>query len=385
MNLPVRRTRENAVISGVCAGLARRWGVDPNLLRIALVVGALVSGLGLVLYGVGYVMLPSEDSAEPPVHRILPFTRNWSVPATAGALTVAGMVLIGALGGWSGFGLLPVIVALGIWYSVNRRRGTTAPTADPTPFERAAQAWQVRLVEQQVASGALPAPPVAPAVTGPYVAGQALVPASDLVRRPARNGRLWWLALALSAIGTGLVALSQAQGFGGGGALPYLAVVLASLGVTLLVATWRGRPPMIGLATVVVMISTLVTWLAPATGSLQEVRFADEAITISDPAELPRELSYTAGDVDLDLSSLALTTDTTLDLNLGAGDVTVRLPAGVNSQVSWDVVVGEATVLGEPGGEGINVSGSTSAVVDADAPTLTLRITMRAGTLKVEK
>lgn len=384
MNLPVRRTRENAVIAGVCAGLARRWGVDPNLLRIALVVGALVSGLGLVLYGVGYVMLAGEDAAEPPVYRLLPFTRNWPAPATAGALTVAGMVLVGILGGWSGFGLLPVIVALGIWYSVNRRRGAMAPTADPTPFERAAQAWQARLVEQQVASGALPAPPVAPAATGAVTSGHALVPASDVVRRPTGGGKLWWLALALSAIGTGGVALSQAQGFSSG-ALPYLAVVLASLGVTLLVATWRGRPPLIGLATVVVMIATLLTWVAPTTGSLREVRFADAPIMITDPTELPSELTFTAGDVDLNLSALSLTTDTTLDLTVGAGDVTVRLPHDANVRLSWDIVVGEATVLGEPGGEGLNVSGTRSSMADSEAPTLTLRITMKAGSLEVER
>ena len=88
MNLPVLRTRDNAVVAGVCAGLARRWNVDPNLLRIAVVITSLASGLGLVAYGVAVAVLPTEGTTEPPVHRILPFTRSWPLPAV-----VAGWML----------------------------------------------------------------------------------------------------------------------------------------------------------------------------------------------------------------------------------------------------------------------------------------------------
>ncbi|MDQ7992091.1 MAG: PspC domain-containing protein, partial [Propionicimonas sp.] len=153
MNLPVRRTRDNAVIAGVCAGLARRWNVDPNLLRIALVLACLASGLGLVVYGVAVLVLPTDGSTQPPVHRILPFTRNWPLPAVVAGLGVSGFVLFGIAGGWSGLGFLPVVVALVIWYAASRRRsqGRTT-TADPTPFERAAEAWRNRLVEHQVDS-----------------------------------------------------------------------------------------------------------------------------------------------------------------------------------------------------------------------------------------
>ncbi|MBI5027727.1 MAG: PspC domain-containing protein, partial [Actinobacteria bacterium] len=53
-NLPViSRPRDGAMLGGVCAGLARRWQLDPNLLRIALVVLSVFGGLGLVAYGSG--------------------------------------------------------------------------------------------------------------------------------------------------------------------------------------------------------------------------------------------------------------------------------------------------------------------------------------------
>lgn len=384
MNLPVRRTRDNAVIAGVCAGLARRWGIDPNLLRIALVIGTLASGLGLVLYGVAYLMLPADDSSPAPVRRILPFTNDWPVPATAAALTVAGMVGFGMAGGWSGIGLLPVLVALGIWYVVNRkRRGAGTATADPTPFERAADAWRTRLVEQQVASGALPATAVAPVTAALVPSPVPVAAAADIVRRPHRNGRLWWLALGLSAVGAGVVALLQAQGLGSG-PLPYLAVMLASLGLTLLVSTWRGRPPLIGLVTVVVMLSTLGTWAAPAATSMGEVRFVSDTLTYTGATVLPPEISATAGDLSLDLSGLELTDDTALQLTLGAGDVTLRLPKGLNSTVTWNIVAGDVTVPGDPAASGLNLAGTTSHKAGgAAAPTLTIHVALKAGSLEV--
>ena len=44
-NLPViTRPRTGAMVGGVCAGLARRWQVDPDPLRSAVVVLAICGG-----------------------------------------------------------------------------------------------------------------------------------------------------------------------------------------------------------------------------------------------------------------------------------------------------------------------------------------------------
>lgn len=385
MNLPVRRTRDNAVVAGVCAGLARRWNVDPNLLRIAVVLACLASGLGLVVYGVAVLVLPTDGTTEPPVHRILPFTRTWPLPAVVAGLGVTGFVLFGMAGGWSGLGFLPVIVGLGIWYAASRRRRQAqAVTADPTPFERAAEAWRTRLVEHQVNSGALPASALA--TVGQLAASPPVHPdaATDLVPVRRRGGRLWWLALALSAIGTAVVALLQGQGMGSG-ALPYLAVILASLGLTLLVATWRGRPRLMGLVTVLVLISTLATWAAPSAERLQEFRVADVSSSYTSAADLPPEISGSAGDLQLDFSRLELASDQAVEISLGAGDVRITLPEGVNSEVTWEVGVGSVTVPGSPEEGGPSLSGTTTNVVDEAAPTLRLTVALRVGNLEVTK
>jgi len=58
----VRRSRTGAVLGGVCAGVARSAGLDPLLLRIAVVaVTLLTGGAGLLAYLAAWVLIPRED------------------------------------------------------------------------------------------------------------------------------------------------------------------------------------------------------------------------------------------------------------------------------------------------------------------------------------
>ncbi|MGY4643313.1 PspC domain-containing protein [Cellulomonas sp. URHB0016] len=60
----VRRTGmfrgDDRWVGGVCDGLARRFGLDPLLVRGLFAVTVLLGGLGLVLYGVAWALLPEE-------------------------------------------------------------------------------------------------------------------------------------------------------------------------------------------------------------------------------------------------------------------------------------------------------------------------------------
>jgi len=61
--LHVQRRKSGRIIAGVCQGLGEAWGVDPLLLRIAFVALALINGVGVGLYIMAWLLLPSEDSA----------------------------------------------------------------------------------------------------------------------------------------------------------------------------------------------------------------------------------------------------------------------------------------------------------------------------------
>ena len=47
--------------AGVCGGLGRRFGLDPLVVRAAFVLLALLGGVGLLLYGLGWALLPDAS------------------------------------------------------------------------------------------------------------------------------------------------------------------------------------------------------------------------------------------------------------------------------------------------------------------------------------
>lgn len=406
-NLPViSRPRAGAMVGGVCAGLARRWRVDPNLLRIAVVVLAFFGGVGLIAYACGMLLMPREDQVQPLIHRVLPFTRTWPTGAVI-ALTVAVAVVLIALGGFHGIGFGPLVAIFCIWFFGFRGRNSRAPAAppvEPTPFERAADNWRQRLVEQQTPGYVDQQTPVRPDVpniapeqprwTQPYTD-----PATDLAvrdddlpapvrfttRRP-RRWRLWWLALTLVGVAVltvtvlGLVSLPATP-------LAYAAAVLAGLGLTLLASTRRGRPPLL-------LPATLIT--AIITGSLLMGAHGMTVPTVgewhraySSGAELPPQLTLSAGELTVDLSSLELTGDQTIDVHVGTGQLNLILPAGTAAEVDWTVKSGEFKETGvgtRDSRDGFDLKGSGLYGPQATGtPTLHINASVDLGELDVKR
>jgi phage shock protein C len=55
------RPREGRVIAGVCAGLARRFGISPFAARLLFVLALLIiPGSQIIVYPVLWILMPSE-------------------------------------------------------------------------------------------------------------------------------------------------------------------------------------------------------------------------------------------------------------------------------------------------------------------------------------
>ena len=54
------RPRHDRVIAGVCAGLARRFGVSPGLVRLLAVLSIILPGPQVLAYLVLWVIMPNE-------------------------------------------------------------------------------------------------------------------------------------------------------------------------------------------------------------------------------------------------------------------------------------------------------------------------------------
>ena len=61
------RSRPNRKLAGVCAGLGIYWGIDPTLVRIAFVLGALLWWIApvVLLYLILMVFVPLEPLPSP--------------------------------------------------------------------------------------------------------------------------------------------------------------------------------------------------------------------------------------------------------------------------------------------------------------------------------
>jgi len=251
-SLPVlSRPREGAMIAGVCAGLARRWHIDPIVVRVIVAALVFAGGLGVALYVAGVASMPRDGASGIPLGKLLPFTRSWPAAGVATAVTVVLVAVFWATGVAPGFGALPVVaVVLVIAFAVSRRRRTSARphVAEPTPFERQAQAWRQRLAENQ--GVALPEAIGTTPTTPPE-----LPPEANPVRRRSHG---WLIALGLAALSVGTLAVLAVVGV----TVPrvaYAAAVLASLGVGLLASVSTRRPR--GLMPVTVLAALPVIWI----------------------------------------------------------------------------------------------------------------------------
>lgn len=57
------RSETDKIVGGVAAGLGEHWGIDPLILRILFVVSTLFNGVGLVVYLMMWVFVPTQDTA----------------------------------------------------------------------------------------------------------------------------------------------------------------------------------------------------------------------------------------------------------------------------------------------------------------------------------
>ncbi len=129
--------------AGVCAAVGHRLGIDPLLVRILLVMAALVGGIGVVTYGVAWLLLPGADGR---IH-VEQLIRGGQL--SAGLLGGVGLILMGTSGSlsWLDGGLsftlitgAVVLTAVGAWlFRIVRRAdpaGIAPPpsVADPAPL-----------------------------------------------------------------------------------------------------------------------------------------------------------------------------------------------------------------------------------------------------------
>lgn len=116
-----RRSRSDRKIAGVAGGLGRALGVDPILIRVAFVVLALFGGSGVLLYCIGWLVMPADEDEASAVQALAGRGRSSVSPALAVVLVIVALASAGSAFSW-GVPFWPVAIAAGVVFLLLVRR-----------------------------------------------------------------------------------------------------------------------------------------------------------------------------------------------------------------------------------------------------------------------
>ncbi|WP_405790289.1 PspC domain-containing protein [Streptomyces sp. NBC_00029] len=371
---PLRRSRRDKVLAGVCGGLGRYFDLDPVVFRIVLGVLAVTGGVGLIFYGFAWLLLPQEGEEDSEAKKLLTGRVEGATLAAVFAALVGCALFLSMLdnGGLAAFSVLVVLALGGASYWSQRQRHTHQPEAQeadpagganrtahsPAPPETQAPPapggpswWRDPLVKDGTTgpvggTGYLWGPDdtvdaVAPDRTR---ASSVKPPAAPARPRGGIGGRVFVLALLAGFVGTAAgwddSPLGEALQTG-------LAAALIVFGLGLAVSSLLGRT---GFGTIVLAVFTSGL-LAGAAVLPREIGTDWQRVEWRPAAVADVKPVYEAGTgfATLDLSRLDVPKGTTVavEASIEAGRLKVVLPREVTAQA--DVTIRRVGDVQMPG------------------------------------
>ena len=392
----LRRSRSERVFAWVCGGVARGLGLDPLFVRVLVAVLALVGGAGVVLYAVGWLLLPEDDGTRSLAERAATGRRE---PGSRRPLVLSVvLVLITLIAAstvfdrWDGPLLLVLaVVALALWIDRRTDRAPALPPAAPR-----ASLTPTPGVATDVARGVGPGVPSAPAVQdGPGPAGSGATPPPTVYSqpippfpRPEPRPRSVLFAATISCVVIALGILGAVDSAGGRVAADaYPALALAMVGAGLVVGAWVGRSRGLIVVGLLLALATASAVGAERVGGTLSDDRVDVNLRPTTVAALPTSVEYGVGNATYDLLAIDFTgAAVTSSLSIGAGEIVVIVPRDVDVTAAANIGVGQADLFGqESGGPGVQ---RTVTDLGADGPgggTLDLTLDAGVGHLEVRR
>ncbi|MGX6602755.1 PspC domain-containing protein [Micromonosporaceae bacterium Da 78-11] len=129
------RPRQGRYLAGVCVALGRATNTDPVLWRVLLAVLGILSGVGVLIYLIGWLTIPAEGDTASPIESLLGKGRSGMQPLSIIVLG-AGAVLAFAFIVNDGMraGLLAAAVLLGAFLLIKRGGANTHGRPGGFPF-----------------------------------------------------------------------------------------------------------------------------------------------------------------------------------------------------------------------------------------------------------
>jgi phage shock protein PspC (stress-responsive transcriptional regulator) len=349
-----RRRANDRKVAGVAAAIGRRYAIDPVLVRVAFVVATVFGGSGLLLYLLGWLLLPVEGDQASGAERM--FGRGRS--SMSAALTIVLVVLLipatGAVLGGRASGVLGLLIALGALVLLHSSRAAlgeipgmprSSPTT-PAPTEPAGTPARDTAADQ-------PVPPAwDPLGAAPFAWDLPEPSAPPAPATPPRGARskVTPITLGLALLAGGL-AVAFAPGLSAAG---IAALLLGVVGLGLVVGSFMQSGRGLILLAIPLALLTWVLHAAPAAGFKVGGSYWDPATV----AEVQPHYAVTLGNGRLDLTGLQLSQGQIVrtSVNVGVGETHVILPPNVDAQVSCQSQVGQVDCLGRAGSDRVDVT-----------------------------
>ena len=129
----LRRDPERGVVAGVAAGIARRLGIDPIIVRVAFVATSVAGGAGLAVYVLAWALMPADGSAQAPIERVVARRDTWLVVAGMVCLALAALLLLREWGLWFSDQIVFPVILVSAGGAVIWRQSTAPPEEGAAP------------------------------------------------------------------------------------------------------------------------------------------------------------------------------------------------------------------------------------------------------------
>ena len=384
----LRRNTDDRWLAGVCSGIADRMGIDPLIVRGALIVLLFVGGIGGLAYLVAWALLPDQNGrilAEEALHG-----NGWGIAL----LVVIGIALISNISDrwWLWTILLPV--GLLLWWAIRSARQGKSPeqmSEEAREFGNRVAATFSRppttTPNHSAAAPTLEAPTMTttapPHAMGPGRTGTVVAP-ERVVHRPRRRGGFLGLlltaGLAVTGFGLGTWYAGESD-FSGSPEVLAAGVAVVGAGLALLLIGLAGRRA--GFTAFLVTIAALATVAGTSVPNLPHGGVGERQwVALSQPAD---GFSLTAGEARLNLNGVQ--TGNTVNVSMGFGQLNVSVPKGTTATIVPTVRAGQI-VVHRPGEDkqvhsGIDAENAQPISVGSGDTKVTLNVNMVAGEIVV--
>jgi phage shock protein PspC (stress-responsive transcriptional regulator) len=380
----LRRPTEGRMIAGVAAGLGNRFSINPWWFRIGFLVLAVFGGLGLALYGIGWLLIPQEGADQPIVVAWIAGIDTSNTPMMIGIALIgaAALILAASLDLVSGNLLFAaVLFVIGVLLYRGDIGGSDEPKSPDAPDDGGDDVPADVLLDSVDATDLdEPAPDGGGPPDGsgdPPQETHPTPPPAPPHAEPKQRSILGQLAIAAALIAVGGLALLDAAGVLFPGFVHYVALALGVVGAGLLVGTIFGRARwliFIGLLLVPVLLVASVVPSWTFNGEAGDAFY--RPLSIEEIEQVGEQYELAAGSLHIDLTSLDVEPGAVripLKVKIGAGEIRILVPAGVPALVDASVGIGALDLFGDDRA-GLGVS----SIADSGSPPVFL-ITAEAG------